>query len=184
MKLKKVIKKIIWPFKWIITKIGQGLSFVFYENYNKIFIVIIPSVIFALLGGSILLYSFKNINEDTTYLTNYGFAILIGLSSVCFSWTRNLDNEKEPLMLRTASASAEGFLHCAIIFLLSSIIKYGTLKIDILFGEEYNVVKTIIISILSILYGISFTLGFFKAERNLYYINLMLYERQHLNKKK
>ena len=164
-------------------KIHQGFLYVFYENYHKIFMVIIPSVIFAILGGSILLYSFKNINEDTTYLTNYGFAILIGLSSVCFSWTRNLDKEKEPLMLKTVSASAEGFLHCAIIFLLSSVIKYGTLKIDILFGEEYNLVKTIIISTLSILYGITFTLGFFKVERNLYYINLLLYERQHLNKR-
>lgn len=183
MTFNKIIQKIIWPFKWIITKIGQGFTFVFIDNFNKIFVVILPSIIFAILGFSILLYSFKNIREDTTYLTNYGFAILIGLSSVCFSWTRNIDNEKEPLMLKRVSASAEGFLHCAIIFLLSSIIKYGTLKLGILFGEEYNLVKEIIINSFSIIYGLAFTSGFIKAERNIYNINLLLYERQHLNKR-
>ncbi len=115
--MKRFLIKLIFPFKWTISKIGKGLKYFFIDNFDKINLVVLPNLLFGLVGASIIIYGFENIKEDTTSLTNYGFAILAGIASICFSWTRGLDIKEEPLMIARISKAGEGSLHCAIIFL-------------------------------------------------------------------
>lgn len=177
--LKKLFRKILFPVKWTISKIGKGLKYVFVDNFNKVFLVELPNFFFGLLGSTIVIYGFKNINEDTTSLTNYGFAILVGISSVCFSWTRGLDNEKEPLMIKRISQAGEGSLHCAIVFLLASALKYSTLHLDFLIPKTWTIAYTTMNIILTLVYGTCFLLGFYKVDRIVCDINKLLYERLH-----
>ncbi|HBL75987.1 MAG: hypothetical protein A2W90_11260 [Bacteroidetes bacterium GWF2_42_66] len=177
--LKKLFKKILFPFWWTLSRIGKGLKYVFFDNYYKVFLVILPNFFFSILGASIVIYGFKNIEEDTTNLTNYGFAILAAISSVCFSWTRGLDSTKEPLMIDRIAKAGEGSLHCAIIFLLASALKYSTLHLDVLVPKSWTILYSTLNLTLILIYGTCFTLGFYKVDRIICDINKLLYERLH-----
>ncbi len=177
--MKRFLKKIIYPFKWTITKIGKGLKYVFIDNYYKVFLVTLPNFFFGILGASIVIYGFKNIKEDTTNLTNYGFAILAGISSICFSWTRGLDKEKEPLMIDRISQAGEGSLHGAIIFLLASALKYSSIHLDFIIPKTWAIFYAIMNPFLTLTYATCFTLGFYKVDLVICDINKLLYERLH-----
>lgn len=177
--LKRLLLKIIYPFKWTIRKIGHGLKYVLIDNYYKVFLVILPNFFFGILGVNIIVFNFKNINQDTTNLTNYGFAILAGISSICFSWTRGLDKDKEQLMIDRISKAGEGSLHCAIIFLLASALKYSSLHLDLIIPKTWKLFYVIMNSILTITYATCFTLGFIKVNQVVCDINKLLYERLH-----
>ena len=177
--LKRLLFKILFPFTWTIAKIRKGIRYIFVDNYYKVNLVILPNFLFTLVGLSIVIYGFRNITEDTTSLTNYGFAILAGLASVCFSWTRGLDVKKEPLMIERISKAGEGSLHCAIIFLLASSLKYSTIHLELLVPKSWTIIYTTIKILLTVVYGTCFSLGFFKFDRIIADINKLLYERLH-----
>jgi hypothetical protein len=84
--------------------------------------------IFIYIGFGILVFhaiisELTNFSKDTFGLTNYGFAILLGISSICFSWARNLSADKEKEKKRLMDNATEA-LYGALIFLLASGFKF------------------------------------------------------------
>jgi len=73
-----------------------------------------------------------NFNKNTISLTNYGFAILIGISAVCFSWARNLQPSNEKRAARITDNAVDA-LYGAIAFILGSALKYIVFATDIKF---------------------------------------------------
>lgn len=169
----------VYPFSWMFSHLRGGLKWLFIDNFNKTFLVTLPNFLFGFVGACIIIYGFKNIKEDTTSLTNYGFAILAGIASICFSWTRGLDQAKEPSMIARISKAGESSLHCAILFLLASALKYGAIHLDTLIPKSWKIIYTIVGISLTITYSVCFTLGFYKVDRVLCDINKLLYERIH-----
>lgn len=100
-----------------------------HSGRNTIFTMILYFCFNTFLITTILSI-FINYKVDTIFLTNYGFAILIGISSVCFSWARNIDknediwDEYERIM-----DCAVDSIYSAILFLLSSGFKFLSLGI-------------------------------------------------------
>lgn len=64
-----------------------------------------------------------NFNKDTFGLTNYGFAIALGISSICFAWCRNLDSSEKSLAKELTNHAITS-LYASLIFLLASAFKY------------------------------------------------------------
>lgn len=146
------------------------------SSFNEFFLVIFPNLLFTIFGYGIIIYSFKNVDIDTTNLTNYGFAILAGISSICFSWSKNLNSEDENTSERIIII-AECFLHTAIIFLLSSAIKYSAIHIDLLIPKEWNILYKICYYILAFSNSMCITFGFFKMNSSVTDLNKLLFER-------
>lgn len=153
----------------------------FYEEnkLGRIFILHIPSYIISLLGLVIILDDFQTADKDTTYLTNYGFAILIGFASICFSWARNMDREKEPKMLDEVSIAGEKSFHSAILFLMGSGIKYILINLTIYI--ESSAVLYCLHIFFYVIYLACFAIAYIKFESVIRDLNFLLHKR--LNQK-
>ena len=147
---------------------------------GRIFILYIPTFLFIALGAFLVFDNFQSADKDTTYLTNYGFAILIGLTSICFSWTRNMYNEKEPLMLAIVSKAGENSFHSSIIFLIASSLKYSLVNLN-KFLDSNTIFFNIIHVILYAVFLVCFSIAYIKFESVIRELNYLLYDR--LNKK-
>lgn len=90
----------------------------------------VENLILPTLGSLILLYSFRDYKVDTITLTNYIFAIFIGLSAGCFSCTRALNQTEEPKMYERILKAGGLSLHSGIIFLIASALKYMMLHLQ------------------------------------------------------
>lgn len=62
--------------------------------------------------------------RDTTLLTNIGFAMFIGISSVLFSWARSLDEKRFPKQVHALNRIAVISILGSICFIFSSLFKY------------------------------------------------------------
>lgn len=173
------LSTVLFPFKWVYKKLEEGIKY-FLEKPNKIFLIFIPNFFFTVLGISIVFYNFQNIKEDTTSLTNYGFAILAGISSLCFSWARGLNKDEDAQILKKVTICGESFFHSAIIFLLLSAIKYSTIHLEIFIPKKWEIQHNIVYRILRNVHFIGFTLSFYKVNGNICSLNKLLYERTHL----
>lgn len=170
--------------KYLTTIVRQKIIEFFSDfklKFIKAFSINIPLMLFLILGLSIMLSIFKNKNQDTTNLTNYGFAILIGFSSVCFSWARNMNPEKEPKMLEKISNCGEVSLLAAILFLVASLIKYCHINIDeIYFMKKIPFIYYRIINIfLELVYGICFVSAYYHTYYIFKTINNVIFNRQY-----
>ncbi len=179
--LKRIFLNLLFPFKWTLSKIRKGLNYYMHDNFYRINLVVLPNFLFSIVGITIVLYGFKNFKEDTTNLTNYGFAILAGIASICFSWIKVLDINKEPLMFGRVSNAAEGSFQCAITFILASALKYSSLHLEEFIPKSWTIIYLTFYSILGFTYGICFTFGFIKVDNILSDLNKLLYERLHLD---
>jgi len=93
--------------------------------------VLIPFFIFTIFSGFSLLIFFASDDNKSYNISNLGFAILIGLSSVCFSYYKLLENSNYVRLHKDVQRSGEFFLISAIAFIISSALKYSwTLHID------------------------------------------------------
>ena len=98
------------------------------------FILIVESILHMVLNvgfmvfiGYAVIFELANFKVDTFGFTNYGFAIMIGISSVCFSWARNIltiENTKALILIDLGADSLYG----AIIFLMGSAFKYAIIS--------------------------------------------------------
>ncbi len=174
--MKKLLSKILFPFKWVFQQIGRCIKYIV-QNFEQLFIVTLPNYFFGGLGVAIIIAEFKDFKKDTTGLTNYGFAILAGISSLCFSWLKTLDANKEPKMIKEISIAGEGSLHAAIIFLLSSALKYGSFHLNSVIPVDWKIFNRTFGVALLITYTISFTLGFYLVIEVVSKLNKILYLR-------
>lgn len=86
-----------------------------------------PVLLFVYVVFMIILDYFGNIENDTTTLTNFGFAILGGISSITFSWQKTLDKEDDSTLINELQRYGELALYAAILFLIASSLKYGAI---------------------------------------------------------
>jgi hypothetical protein len=180
--LKKIIYKLLYPLRWISIKLKKLLNYFYNENkIGRFFIVFIPSFLLILLGAFIIFDNFQTASKDTTYLTNYGFAILIGIASICFSWARNMNIEIEPLMISRVNIAGENSFHSAILFLIASGIKHSLVNLETYVTKQWFYVQNILHLILYIIFLICFTIAYIKFEAVIRDLNFLLYDR--LNKK-
>jgi hypothetical protein len=96
------------------------------------FLTIMVGSGFKLFFGIAIFFELSNFDKDTTSLTNYGFAFLVGISSLAFSWSRNILTENKERANRILDNAVQGF-YCAIIFLLGSALKHIAFAKDIFF---------------------------------------------------
>jgi hypothetical protein len=80
-----------------------------------------PVALVGLLGGVYAISLIVRFREDTTPITNTGFAIMATLAALSFSFARVIENEG--LRDRVAFAG-ERLLHGALLVLVASILKY------------------------------------------------------------
>ncbi len=80
-----------------------------------------PVVLVAMLGYLYAMSLVFNYREDTTNITNAGFAIMATLAALSFSFARVVESDelKDRIMF-----AGERFLHGAILVLVASILKY------------------------------------------------------------
>jgi len=86
--------------------------------------VLIPFFAFTISAGLALLFYFADDNKSYN-ISNIGFAILIGLSSSCFSYYKLLENASYNRLHKDVQRAGEFFLISAIAFLISSALKYS-----------------------------------------------------------
>jgi hypothetical protein len=106
-------------------KKDEGTKLIFirlYTNFSVIFNVVL-TFSFGFFCISLPLFELANFNINTISLTNYGFAILLGLSSVSFSWSRNIANDDKGKAKRLNDCGVDS-LYGAITFLMGSGFKY------------------------------------------------------------
>lgn len=89
----------------------------------KIFFGILLLFIF-LAGGIFILFTFGKSSYDTTSITNAGFAIFAGCSSVAFAWCRSLKEIGENRDLNRINKHGENLFLSALCFIMASLSKY------------------------------------------------------------
>lgn len=94
-----------------------------FSHIMKTLIIYLPFSIFGLLVLPAVVNLFMTIQRDeTTKLTNLGFAIIAALSALCFSWNRSIITNVE--LQNFTRKQGERSLLVAILFLVCSGIKY------------------------------------------------------------
>ncbi|MGY3055696.1 hypothetical protein ACVWYG_003917 [Pedobacter sp. UYEF25] len=89
-----------------------------------------PFFIFIISGSIALLAYFTRDDNRSISLSNVGFGMLIGLSSVCFSYHKILQTGNYIRLHLDVQKAGELFLTSAIAFVLSSALKYAYFVID------------------------------------------------------
>jgi hypothetical protein len=89
-----------------------------------------PFYIFIISAGIALLIYFAGSENKSINLSNIGFAMLIALSSVCFSYFKVLQPENYVKLHLDVQKAGEQFLTSAIAFIMSSALKYAWTVMD------------------------------------------------------
>jgi hypothetical protein len=110
-----------------------------------------PVVLIGLVGYVYAISLIGRFKEDTTAITNAGFAILATLAALSFSFARVIETDqlKDRVMF-----AGERFLHGAVLVLVASILKYFSFllfKLPIVGSLEW------------LAYAISLTIGIFNT---------------------
>ncbi len=104
------------------------------------------SISIGLIIVSVVVFSLAlfDITKDTFSITNYGFAIMAAYTSICFSWTRNLDSNKDEYEIVKINSIAHRSLYSGITFLLGSLFKYIIIANNgFIFVGNYNLTSAI-----------------------------------------
>jgi hypothetical protein len=109
--------------KYIHPDANRNLSFA--QTLFWYVFVLIPFFTFTISSGLAILIYFAGNDNKSYNISNIGFAILIGLSSACFSYYKLLDNGIYIRLHKDVQRSGEFFLISAIAFLISSALKFS-----------------------------------------------------------
>lgn len=128
----------------------------------KVLCLYIPFFIFSILGINIFIATFADL-ENNTYatLTSYGAAIIAGLGSVTFNWSRSTEDKE---IQKFAAKKGEKFLLTSIGFLLQAGIKYGYVEFNkhyrakCIWLYKYDVFPNMIEAIIAVVFTITFTI--------------------------
>jgi hypothetical protein len=89
------------------------------------YVAAIPFFLFSFTSG-FALFIFFVVEDNKSYtISNLGFAILLGLASLCFSYCKLLDNGRYKRIHHDVQKTGEYFLISAIAFIISSALKYS-----------------------------------------------------------
>ena len=145
------------------------------NNFGKIHLIYVPLVVCTSIGALLILYSFLNMEKDTTALTNVSFAMFVTLSSVCFGYAKVFEIEKNVRLMNRIIVAGESSLQAAIYFVIASALKYVNLRMGLFIPK--GKVFTISYDLIYVSYFFCFTLGFYFAVFAVFYINKILNKR-------
>lgn len=151
----------------------------YWEHWSKIHLVYIPLIIFITIGVLVMIYSFRNMRQNNTDLTNVSFAMFVTLASASFSYAKTYDRNKEkdrPRINKIISAG-ETSMQAAIFFLFSSALKYINLRLIHIFPKGF--VLSAIYWLIYATYFLCFILAFYFAIFAVFYLNTILIKRFH-----
>ena len=111
--------------------------------------------------GLVFIYPYEALtdpNFDTLPITNYGFAVMAGCASVCFSWAKSYDSSTKTGYIKFSALCC---FFSAILFIIASIIKYSWLQSDseILGWDVYVIYFNILHYLANIIFLISIACG-------------------------
>ena len=118
--------------------------------------------------------------KDTTIFLSVGFAMLIGLASVCFSWVKTIEesDERAQKIKKDIKICGESFFLTALYLIIASALKYVSIRLStekyqlfIFFGKvSYWIFYIIIVTVL-IYFTVAFArllhLLFFRVENDI-----------------
>lgn len=134
------------------------------SSTNILFVVLLEILFNTFLIGAIV-FVFINYNANTLPLTNSGFAILIAISSVCFSWARNIErnNDKYREHDRLMDCAIDS-IYSAILYLFSSGFKFLSIGLqntegfkNIYSGSGFKITFLILFGICLLLASVRFS---------------------------
>lgn len=96
---------------------------------KKILVVYLPILAFGLFMIVWMTTVFLEPKKDVTVFLSVGFAMLIALASVCFSWVKTID-EKDQKTIREIKICGESFLLSAIVIVVAIALKYVSLTLE------------------------------------------------------
>lgn len=94
------------------------------------------SVGFKIFGVWAILYEILNFRADSFGLTYYGLALSLSISSVSFSWARNIANDTRTKFLHLNEIGMNA-LYAAIAFLMGTVLKFAVITKDIKILNEF-----------------------------------------------
>lgn len=133
--------------------------------FYKIVFLYIPFILFGIIGIFLLNQQFGDLNSDTIKITNYGFAIVLSLSAVCFNWSRAITKDDDLQFF--AKNQGEVLLMAAILFLIISGCKYVLITVEqnTITKVIPNFIKHLIQEVESIGFAASFTIIYWSLFR-------------------
>jgi hypothetical protein len=104
--------------------IGYGLKI--------LLVVYLPIIAFFIFIIAWLGSEFLTPKKDTTIFLSVGFAMLIGLASVCFSWVKTIDGneENDQKTKKVIKVCGESFFITALYMVVAIALQYVSLKLD------------------------------------------------------
>jgi hypothetical protein len=126
--------------------------------------------IFAMVIFLILPFSkLADLKFDTLPITNYCFAIMGGCASICFSWSRNVDQLNKRLVNQISYCGERSFL-AAVSFVLASALRYFTINK----AEYFNKASSTTVGIMQLVAVISLFISLILGFSAFYYILKLL----------
>lgn len=128
----------------------------------KIFFAVILIFVF-IAGGVFIILTFGKTSYDTTGITNAGFAIFAGCSSVCFSWARHLQERDEKKYEQKITIYGESLFLSALCFVIASLLKYIIIHKDALLSESILNSTNFIFPVLNAMGTLMFLVAYINA---------------------
>jgi hypothetical protein len=117
--------------------------------------------LFIFLAGAIfILFTFSKTSFDTTSITNAGFAIFAGCSSVCFTWARNMEDKKD---IAKINNHGEKLFLSALCFVIASLLKYILIHRKDIINEDLLNYVDFVFPVINILGASMFLLAYINA---------------------
>lgn len=149
----------------------------YWQHWGKIHLIYIPLAIFITIGVLVIVYSFRNMKQNNTDLTNVSFAMFVTLASASFSYARTYDPEKDKARVKKIIGTGETALQAAICFLFSSALKYINLRLVTILPKGY--LLSAVYGLIYITYFLCFILAFYFAIFSVFHLNTILVRRFH-----
>ena len=116
----------------------------------------IPELIILLIFTYFAYYVLVDIKRDTLLLTNSVFAICATLSSISFSFSKAISEDKT--LADRINFAGERFLHCALFLIIASVMKWAAQALSLSdSAASVQQLLTVIEWILRILLGVLFS---------------------------
>lgn len=179
MKIKDILANVLvyalMPFYMVFDRLmaaGRAIK----TNPKKALWIGLPLMMYE--GSVIWLIAqyFNDPKKDTLSLTSVGFAMCIGIASVCFSWLKTLDTTNEKDLIDTIKKVGEIVFGIGLFFLLATALKYGSLTIYPTYKMTFVRIIGVIMSLSSV---VLYMIAFYTSGKVFRILLTTIYDRNH-----
>jgi hypothetical protein len=158
--MKILLSKASSLLKPLVASVIQGIRFIIYLIIGLFAVVVFFAAPFSKLA---------DIKFDTLPITNYCFAIMGGCASICFSWSRNVDQNNKRLVNQISFCGERSFL-AAVCFVIASALKFFVINKT----EYFNKASPYILVGIQLFSMVAFVISLVIGLSSLYYILKLL----------